>query len=311
MPPHPRVSRTALSFAALALVWGSSFLFMKVSLAGLSPGQVALGRVSLGAATLVCIMLVTRRAWPRSPRIWLHLTVVAATLCTIPFTLFAWAETMVPSTVASIVNATTPIMTLLLTPLLLPTERLSRAKRLGLGTGILGVVVLVAPWRVLFDGGSVSLPGILAALGATACYGFGGLYMRRFLANTDLDSITIAAMQMVLATALALIAAPVLSTGEVHLTPPVVLAILALGVLGSGIAYIWYTGIIREWGAARASTVTYLTPVVGVTFGALFLGEGIHWNEPLGGAIVVLGILASQGVLERRLARRSTASCRA
>lgn len=311
MSPHPRASRTALSFTALALVWGSSFLFMKVSLVGLSPGQVALGRVSLGAATLVIIMLVTHRAWPRHPRTWLHLTVVAATLCTIPFTLFAWAETMVPSTVASIVNATTPIMTLLLTPLLLPTERLSRANRIGLGIGILGVVVLVAPWRVLFDGGSVSLPGLLAALGATACYGFGGLYMRRFLANTDLDSITIAAMQMVLATALALFAAPVLSTGAVHLTLQVVLAISALGVLGSGIAYIWYTGIIREWGPARASTVTYLTPVVGVTFGALFLGEGMHWNEPLGGAIVVLGILASQGVFDRRFARRGTASCRA
>ena len=77
-----------------------------------------------------------------------------------------------------------------------------------------------------------------------------------------------------------------------------VLAISALGILGGGIAYILYTGIIRTWGPARASTVTYLAPhVVGVTFGALFLGETVHWNEPVGGAIVVLGILASQAGL--------------
>lgn len=295
-----KVPGTAIAYGALALVWGSSFLLIKLSLEGLSPGQVALGRVSFGALTLVVIMLATKRAWPRSPRVWLHMTVVAATLCTIPFTLFAWAETMVPSTVASIVNATTPIMTLLLTPLLLPSDRLSRAKTLGLLIGIAGVVVLVGPWRLLLAGDAVSLPGILAALGATACYGFGGLYMRRFLADTSIDSITIAAMQLVLATALALLAAPFTATGAVHLTPSVVLAIATLGILGSGIAYIWYTGIIRTWGAARASTVTYLTPVVGVTFGALFLGEGVHWNEPVGGAIVVLGILASQGIFERR-----------
>lgn len=300
-----KASATSIAFVALALVWGSSFLFIKLSLAGLSPGQVALGRVALGAATLSAIMLATRRAWPREPRLWLHMTVVAATLCTIPFTLVAWAETVVPSTVASIVNATTPIMTLLLTPLLIPRDRLSRGKVIGLGIGILGVVVLVGPWRLLVTSEGVSLPGVVAMLGATACYGFGGLYMRRFLAGSTYDSVTIAAVQLVLATALALLAAPFVSRGSVQLTPSVLLAIAALGVLGSGVAYIWYTGIIRAWGAARASTVTYLTPVLGVTFGVLFLGERLHWNEPVGGAIVVLGILASQGVFERWVARPS------
>ncbi|WP_042544201.1 DMT family transporter [Leucobacter komagatae] len=294
---------TAIAFGVLALIWGSSFFLIKLSLEGLSPGQVALGRLAFGALTLVVIMLVTKRAWPRSRRVWLHMTVVAATLCTIPFTLFAWAETMVPSTVASIVNATTPIMTLLLIPLVMPKDRLSRAQTIGLVVGILGVVVLVGPWRMVLTGDGISLPGVLAALGATACYGFGGLYMRRFLTDTTIDSITIAAMQLVLATGLALIAAPFISTGPMQLTATVVAAISALGILGGGIAYILYTGIIRTWGPARASTVTYLTPVVGVTLGALFLGETVHWNEPVGGAIVVLGILASQGAIERWIDR--------
>lgn len=292
-------SLTVFAYAALALLWGSSFLFIKLGLTGLSPGQVALGRLALGALTLVTIMTLTRRSWPRDGKLWLHMIVIAGTLCTIPFTLFAWAETQVPSTVASIFNATTPIMTLLLTPLIIPAERLSTAKTLGLVIGIAGVAVLVGPWRLLTDGESVSLPGVLACLAATTCYGFGGLYMRKFLAHSGLDSVTAAAMQLVVATGLALVAAPFLSLGEITLSPTVVLAMLALGVLGSGIAYIWYTSIIRAWGAARASTVTYLTPVVGVTFGVLFLGEPVHWNEPVGGLIVILGILASQGIFDR------------
>ncbi len=302
-----KISSVTLAYIALALVWGSSFLFMKLGLEGISAGQVALSRIVLGALTLIAIMLATRRKWPRERRIWLHMIVISATLCAIPFTLFAWAETMVPSTVASIVNASTPIMTLLLTPLLLPTERLSRTQVLGLFIGIAGVVVLVGPWRLIMSGDSVSLPGMLACLGATACYGFGGLYMRRFLAGVRYDSITIAAMQMSVASVLVLLAAPITSATPVTLTTSVVLSMLALGILGSGIAYIWYTTIIRSWGPARASTVTYLTPVLGVTFGALFLGEGVHWNEPLGGLIVIVGIVASQGMLERFVRRAPAA----
>lgn len=294
-----KISGVTLAYIALAFAWGSSFLFMKIGLEGLSAGQVALGRIALGALALVAIMVFTRRKWPREPRVWLHLAVVGAAMCTVPFTLFAWAETMIPSTVASIVNASTPIMTLLLTPLLLPTEKLSRTQRFGLFIGIIGVIVLVGPWRMIMSGDSVSLPGMLAALGATVCYGFGGLYMRRFLAGVGYDSITIAAVQMITATGLSLLIAPLVSLGPVTLTTPVVLAMLTLGILGSGIAYIWFTMTVRAWGAARASTVTYLTPVVGVTFGALFLGEGVHWNEPVGGLIVILGIVASQGLLER------------
>lgn len=299
MTTSRKISGVTVAYIALALVWGSSFLFMKIGLESLSAGQVALGRIALGALALVAIMLVTRRKWPREGRIWLHMLVVSAAMCTVPFTLFAWAETMVPSTVASIVNASTPIMTLLLTPLLLPSEKLSKTQRIGLFIGIIGVVVLVGPWRMIVSEGTVSLPGMLAALGATACYGFGGLYMRRFLTNVGYDSITIAAMQMTVALGLSLLIAPFTSTGPVTLTAPVIFSMLALGVLGSGVAYIWFTMINWAWGAARASTVTYLTPVVGVTFGALFLGESVHWNEPVGGLIVILGIVASQGLLER------------
>ncbi|MDQ4214846.1 DMT family transporter [Microbacterium capsulatum] len=291
-------------FLALSLVWGASFLFIKVGLQGLSPAQVVLGRILLGAIALAVIMLVTRRRWPREPRVWAHMVVVGAFFCAIPFSLFAWAEQFLPSSLASIYNATTPIMTLLLTPLVLRSERLDRSRTMGLVIGIVGVVVLSGPWQLIGAADlRTTLPAQLACLGATVSYGFAGLYLRRFVSGLPYDSVTLSSVQLTMASGVVLLLAPFTTRGPVSLTLPVVLSVSALGVLGTGIAYIWFTRVIRAWGPVRASTVTYLAPVIGVALGVLVLGEGIHWYEPVGGAIVIAGILVSQGVLVRRTAR--------
>lgn len=295
---------TLWAFLALSLVWGASFLFIKVGLQGLSPAQVVLGRILLGAVALAVIMTVTRRRWPRELRVWGHMLVVGIFFCAVPFTLFAWAEQYVPSSLASIYNAATPIMTLLLTPLILRSERLGTARTAGLVIGILGVVVLTGPWQLIGSSDLRStIPAQLACLGATASYGFAGLYLRRFVSGLPYDSVTISSVQLAMASLVVLLAAPFVARGPVTLNGPVVLSIVVLGVVGTGVAYVWYTRIMREWGAARASTVTYLTPVVGVVLGVLLLGESVHWYEPVGGAIVVAGILVSQGVSSARLAR--------
>ena len=295
---------TLWAFLALSLVWGASFLFIKVGLQGLSPAQVVLGRILLGAVALAVIMTVTRRRWPRELRVWGHMLVVGIFFCAVPFTLFAWAEQYLPSSLASIYNAATPIMTLLLTPLILRSERLGPARTAGLVIGILGVVVLTGPWQLIGSNDLRStIPAQLACLGATASYGFAGLYLRRFVSGLRYDSVTISSVQLAMASLVVLLAAPFVARGPVTLNGPVVLSIVVLGVAGTGVAYVWYTRIMREWGAARASTVTYLTPVVGVVLGVLLLGESVHWYEPVGGAIVVAGILVSQGVSSARLAR--------
>jgi len=294
---------TVGAFLALSLIWGASFLFIKVGLQGLSPAQVVLGRILLGAVTLAVIMAVTRRTWPREPRVWGHMIVVGTFFCAVPFTLFAWAEQSLPSSLASIYNAATPIMTLLLTPLLLRSERLDRARILGLVVGVAGVVVLSGPWQLLGAGDPrATLPAQLACLGATMSYGFAGLYLRRFVSGLPYDSVTLSAVQLAMASVVVLLLAPFDARGPVSLTAPVVLGILALGVAGTGVAYIWYTRVLRDWGPVRASTITYLAPVLGVLLGVLVLGESIHWYEPVGGAIVVAGILTSQGVGLRRTA---------
>ena len=179
---------TLWAFLALSLVWGASFLFIKVGLQGLSPAQVVLGRILLGAVALAVIMTVTRRRWPRELRVWGHMLVVGIFFCAVPFTLFAWAEQYVPSSLASIYNAATPIMTLLLTPLILRSERLGPARTAGLVIGILGVVVLTGPWQLLGSSDLRStIPAQVACLGATTSYGFAGLYLRRFVSGLPYD----------------------------------------------------------------------------------------------------------------------------
>ncbi|PPF45510.1 EamA family transporter [Pseudoclavibacter sp. AY1F1] len=307
MSPSGNSRGTVAAFVALALVWGSSFLFIKVGLEGLSPAQLVLGRLTLGALALISIMLVTRRRWPRG-RVWMHMLVVAITLAALPFSLFAWAGQYMPSSLSSIYNATTPIMTLLLMPLILVGERLTRTQVVGLVVGLSGVIVLAAPWQLAGVGQSPQLlPAQLACLGATASYGFAGLYMRRFLSNSGYDTITLSAIQIGLAAIIVWLLAPFTARGGLAVDPPVFLAVAGLGVLGTGFAYIWYNRIIRDWGPARASTVTYLSPVVGVILGVVVLGETVHWNQPLGGLIVVLGVLASQGRMPgmRALSRRN------
>jgi drug/metabolite transporter (DMT)-like permease len=301
----PRLGHmNALLYVLVALTWGSSFFFAKIGLDGLAPQQVATVRTVLGAVTLVVILLVTRRRWPREPRMWGHLLVVAVFLNAVPSSLMAWAEQTVPSGLASIYNATTPIMTLLALAVLVPTERLSRRQVAGIVLGIVGVLVLVGPWDVLSDPEVLaSVPGQVALLGMTASYGVGLAWLRRFGVGGGYDPTTVATVQLTLAAALMLLVAPVVARGPVQLDWRIVGAMVALGAVGTGLAYAWNTRLVGAWGAGRASTVTYLTPVVGVALGVLVLGEPLRWNEPVGGLVVLAGIALASGLLGSR--RRS------
>jgi len=299
----PTPARTLPKFLALATMWGASFLFIRVALEGLSPAQVVLGRLVVGALTLATIMTLTRRPWPREGRVIGHLFVLGLLICVVPFLLFAWAGQYIPSGLSSIYNATTPIMTLLISLVALPSERLTAVRSAALVLAAAGVVVIAAPWQLTAAGvGEHYYTAQLAALGATTCYGTGFVYMRRFLTGHHHDGVIVAATQVGLAAVVMLVLAPFVARGPVELSPAVVGSILALGALSTGIAYAWNTEIVRAWGATLASTVTYLTPVVGVVLGVLVLDERLTANQPVGAAIVILGILIGQRHL--RLLRR-------
>ncbi len=294
MQPERSLGTVAM-FVALAVTWGASFLFIKVGLEGLTPAQVVWGRLVLGALALSLISAVTRSPLPREPRLWAHLFVVALLLCVLPFSLFAWAEQHVSSGVASILNATTPLMTVLVGLAALPQERLSRARLAGLLLGFAGVLLVLG----VGDGAAGGeLRGKMACLGATASYGLAFVYLRRFVAVRGLPALTAATVQVLLGAAVMVLATPLIARPAPVLTARVVVAIALLGVAGTGIAYVWNTAIVNRWGATNASTVTYLTPLVGVVLGVLVLGESASWNLPLGALVVVTGVVVAQGRLQ-------------
>lgn len=301
--PSPSPVSVTVQFVLTGIVWGSSFLFIAVALTGMTPAQVAGGRLLFGALALAAVVAIRRERMPRSLRVWAHLCVLAVSFCVIPFLLFAWAEQHVSSGLASIFNATTPIMTAIMAWAVFRVERLRAGQLAGIALGILGVVVIIAPGALADLGGSTVAQ--LALLGATACYGFSLAYMRRFLGNAGLSGIAFAFGYIGPAAVLMLLLSPLILAEPMTLTPPVIGSIVALGVLGTGLAYVWNQNTLRAWGPTRASTVTYITPVVGVALGILVLNERLTWNEPTGAVIVFLGILLVQ---ERvRLGRRARA----
>lgn len=293
---------TLVRFLLLALVWGASFLLLKIAVQGVSPVQAAAGRLLFGAIALALLMLLTRRAWPREPRLLARITVLSVLLCVAPFLLFAWAAQHLPSGLSSIFNATTPMMTLLVGVVALPTERLTRDRVWGFVLALLGVLVVAGPWRIQLEetGGVTFLLAQLACLGATLCYGLGAVYSRTVLRDPAIDSRSLAATQIGIAAVMALVLTAAVGRTPMTLTPSVVAALVVLGALGTGLVYVWFNDIIRAWGAPLAASVTYLTPVVGVVLGALVLDEEVHWNEGVGAVVVIAGIVLTQGVLSHR-----------
>jgi len=281
-----------VQFVLTGIVWGSSFLFIAVALTGMTPAQVVWSRLVFGGVALAAIVLVRRERLPRSGRTWGHLAVIAVIFCVVPYLLFAWAQQYVTSSLASILNATTPIMTAILAWAAFRVERLRTGQLLGIALGVAGVVVIIAPGATWEVGESVVAQ--LALLGATACYGFSLAYMRRFLSNTGLSGVALSTGFIGIGALVMLALSPWVFLEPVRWDPWVLGSVVLLGFFGTGLAYIWNQNTLAAWGPTRASTVTYITPVVGVVLGIAVLGERLTWNEPVGALVVILGILLVQ-----------------
>jgi drug/metabolite transporter (DMT)-like permease len=279
-------------FLLLTLIWGASFLFIKIGVEALAPLQVAFGRMMFGSLALIAVTLARRERLPREARIWAHLAVAAALANSLPFTLFAYAERQVSSALASIGNATVPLFTLLFALLLLPSERPTVRRTVGLAVGFAGVLVVLGVWRGVTSGPDVA--GMSLILIAAASYGLSGVYMRRYLSTTEYSSLALSVGQLVVGSLELAVLLPFFTTTPHHLPARVVGAIFALGTFGTGVAYVLSYGLIRLAGATVASTVTYFIPVVSIAIGVVGLGEKLAWNAPLGAVIIVAGALWSR-----------------
>ncbi|CAB4753591.1 unannotated protein [freshwater metagenome] len=284
-------------YLALGLVWGCSFIFIKLGLEFLTPVGVAFGRCALGAMTLLLIAKVRGISLPTELRTWFILWIVSLLLNVFPGILFAFAEERVTTVLAGIINACTPLSTLIFILFVFRSEKISKHQIYGLVIGGIGVLTVLGIWKGI---GTNSAVGAIALLVAITCYGLSFPIIKKYLTPLNLKAEALAASQV---TAAAVTLLPFYLIGGIakneYRTGPI-LAMIALGVFGSGIAYIWNFQIVERAGSSIASSVTYLTPVVAVFVGWLFLGEHISWHEPVGGAIVLLGAATSQGRFKKK-----------
>lgn len=288
---HKKSSNWISLYIALGVVWGCSFIFIKLGLEFLTPIGVAFGRVSMGALTLVFWARFKKIELPTEKKIWLHLWVVSLLLNVIPGVLFAFAETKVTSILAGIINAVTPLMTLLAIMVAFREEKPKSFQVLGLMLGFVGVLTVLGVWQGL---GENPLSAVLALLLAVTCYGFSFPYSRKFVLPRKLKPEAMAAVQVSTGAVTLLPFYLIDGIAKDEYRPGPVFAMIALGVFGSGFAYIWNFKIMEAVGSAIASTVTYVTPVVAVIVGIIFLGEKVAWYEPVGAAIVLLGAAIGQ-----------------
>jgi drug/metabolite transporter (DMT)-like permease len=284
---------TVARFLLLAGLWGSSFTLIKVSLEGLTPGQLVLSRLVLGAVVLLAIATLRGVRLPTSYGTWRHIAVAALLGNVAPFLLLSYGERSAGAGMAGVLIGATPLVTLTLAAAALPTERASRRKLTGLVVGFVGVVLVIGPWR---DAGG-SIGARIACLAAAFSYAAGFVYVRRFLSPRGLAPLALAASQLLAAAALQGLVTPFLTWHSPELSLRVGASITVLGLLGTGLAYVLYFRLIGDVGATTASAVNYVVPVFAVLVSVVLLGEPVTWNLAAGGRVVLAGV----GYAENRL----------
>ncbi|MFI8531974.1 DMT family transporter [Streptomyces aquilus] len=291
---------STLRMAALALLWGSGFLWIKLALDhGLSPAQITIVRCALGTATLLVLARSAGQRLPRSRATWGHLVIAALFCNAIPFALFAVGEQHLDSGIAGVLNATTPLWSLLI-GILLGTDRALPPLRLtGLLLGFAGTVLIFAPWH---RSGLLSWAA-LALLGAAASYAVAFAYMARRLTDKRAP-MAMSAAQMLMATGWATLSLPV--AGPVDADLVALGAVTALGVLGTGVTFYLNYRLIADEGPTTAATVGYLLPVVSVALGAVLLDEKVGLRVLTGMAVVLVGVAMTRPTGARGTARATT-----
>ncbi|MFC0552062.1 DMT family transporter [Planotetraspora thailandica] len=270
----------------LALLWGSAFLWIKLALNnGLTPVQITVARSALGALVLLALAWTARQRLPRDRGTWARLTVAAFFCNVLPFFLFSVGEQNTDSGVAGVLNATTPLWSLLI-GLAIGTERgLSSVRLAGLLLGFFGTLLIFAPRQEH----SLLSWGALALLAAAASYAVAFAYMDRRLTGKGTAPLALSAAQLIAATVLSTLAL-VAGGAAAEPQPPGLLAVAVLGVFSTGVTFYLSYRLIADEGATSAATVGYLLPVVSVALGAIVLDEALNLRVLTGMVVVLVGV---------------------
>ena len=279
-------------FIPMGLIWGSSFLFTELSLELTTFFGVAFWRTLLGGLAMFALALALKQRFPNTARQWGHLWVAGLFMSAVPFSLFSFAQQSTTSVLAAIIGAGTPIFTLLAILTIYRTEKVTFLATLGLLIGMVGVGITLGVWQGFGQNDPLAIAALVLA---TISYGIGGPYIRKFITPMELPGITAAGAQ-VFTSAITLFPFYVFSGPLITAEPRLetVGALLALGVLGSGFAYSLFYGVIARAGSTVASMVTFTNPMVAAIWGILLLNEELHWYEPVGAVVIIVGAYLAQ-----------------
>ena len=279
-------------FIPMAMIWGSSFLFTELSLELTTFFGVAFWRTLLGGLSMFLLALALKLRFPNTWKQWGHLWVAGLFMSAIPFSLFSFAQQSTTSVLAAIIGAGTPIFTLLAILTIYRTEKVTFLATLGLLIGMAGVGITLGVWQGFGENDPLAIGALVLA---TISYGIGGPYIRKFVTPMDLPGVTAAGVQ-VFTSAVTLLPFYLFS-GPLFIAEPrleTVSALVALGVLGSGYAYRLFHGVIASAGSTVASLVTFTNPMVAAVWGILLLNEELHWYEPVGAVVIIVGAYLAQ-----------------
>lgn len=278
-----------VALVALALIWGVSFLLIKVAVHDMSPAALLLFRAASGCIALAVIVRAMGR--PLLGEGWTHrlgsFTIMAITNALVPWIAIAWGEERISSGLASILNSTTTLWTAVLIFWVIPTERPSRVNYLGVVLGFAGVVVLVLP-DISAHGVTGNFLGAMAVVVAALSYALNAIYQRKKMRNVSVFEVSLGQLMVTVLLAIPL-AAP--SLAQVHFAVSSIAAVIALGAGGTGVAYLLYYYVMNRLGAVRAAGVTLLVPVTAVFWGVLLLHETLSLPIVTGMAVILVGIV--------------------
>jgi drug/metabolite transporter (DMT)-like permease len=277
-----------LLFILLGFMWGSSYLFIKIGVdQGLPPFTLITLRLAIGFALLASVVAYAREPLPREPRTYGHLLVMGVVNIAVPFALITFAEQAVDSSLASVINSAVPLFVIVVAAIFLKGETITVNRVAGLAIGFVGVAILVG--FDIQDLGSANTLGELALVGSTISYAFGAVYAKAHIHGLRpmIPAVFQVGFALVIVTVLAFVFERPLS---VSFTPESIVAVVWLGLLGSGVAYLVFFRILGRWGATRTSLVAYLLPIYGIALGALVLREPIAASTLVGAGLVIGGI---------------------
>lgn len=280
-------------FIPMALIWGSSFLLIELSLQLTTALGVAFWRTFLGGIAMLVLMVFLKIKLPKKLFHYGHLWLAGILMSAFPFSMYAFAQQQTTSILAAIMNATTPLFTLLAILTIFRSQKQSSVAVVGLLVGLVGVGITLGVWQGFGENDQLA---ILALLAASISYGIGTPYIRKYVTPLEIPGTSAAAVQ-VLTSAATLLPFYLLS-GPLFIAEPrleTLGALILLGVLGSGLAYALFYDVVAQAGSTVAATVTYTNPVIATFWGIALLGEPLHWYEPVGGLLVLVGAYLSQG----------------